>query len=295
MPVLLKESIEALNIKPDGIYVDLTLGRAGHSKEILKKLTKGHLYCFDKDQQAIDESYEILQKISPNFTLIKSDFGQMASELEKRGVTRVDGILADLGISSPQIDDAERGFSYSKDAKLDMRMDKSQEISAFDIVNKTSEAQLLRILQKNADVKLANKVAKAICNNRLINTTLELCEVIKNAYPAAILRQKNPYRAIFQAIRIEVNNEFESIKQMLPQATKILSQNGRLAIISFHSLEDRIIKKFFTSLKINSDTYKLPVQIDEKYRFKKVVVTEAEAEQNYRSRSATLRILEKLG
>ncbi|MGX9340772.1 16S rRNA (cytosine(1402)-N(4))-methyltransferase RsmH [Mycoplasma sp. 128] len=292
--MLLYESIEALDIKPNGIYVDVTLGRGGHSEEILKKLTTGHLYCFDKDKQAILEANERLKKVSNKFTLIHSDFASLKEQLRTYGVTKIDGLIADLGISSPQIDDASRGFSYSKDAKLDMRMNQEQEISAWDIVNQTSEEQLAKILQKNADVKLFSKVAKAICKSRPIDSTLQLCEVIKNAYPAAILRQKNPYRAIFQAIRIEVNQEFEAIEKMLPQAVELLTKNGKLAVISFHSLEDRIVKNYFKSLKINSDTYKLPVQITEGYKFKKITVTEQEATENYRSRSATLRVLEKL-
>ncbi|QJG67282.1 16S rRNA (cytosine(1402)-N(4))-methyltransferase RsmH [Mycoplasma phocoenae] len=294
IPVLLNESIDALEIKQDGIYVDLTLGRAGHSSKILEKLTNGHLYCFDKDMSAIETGRQRLQKINNNFTIIKSDFRYLTDELAEHNVYSVDGILADLGVSSPQLDDAERGFSYSKEAKLDMRMDRDQDFTAYDVVNNYSLEQLNRIFINNADVKLAKRVAKAIVDNRPINTTLELTEVIKNAYPAAILRQKNPCRAIYQAIRIEVNNEFESLQEMLQKSLNLLKVNGKLAIITFHSIEDRIVKNFFKSLRLESETYKLPVQIDEPYKFKKITVSNTEKETNYRARSATLRVLTKL-
>ncbi|QJR44446.1 16S rRNA (cytosine(1402)-N(4))-methyltransferase RsmH [Mycoplasma miroungirhinis] len=294
IPVLLKKSIEALNIKEDGIYLDLTLGRAGHSQEILKKLTTGHLYCFDKDQQAIDESQPILAKISPNFTLIKSDFQNFDLELAKLNIFKVDGILADLGVSSPQLDDFSRGFSYSKDSYLDMRMDQTQKLDAHYIVNNYSEAAIKKLLQFNADVKLARQVAKAICNNRPIDTTLQLSTIIKNTYPAYLLRQKNPLKAVFQAIRIEVNGELESLQVMLSKVDKILNKNGILAIISFHSIEDKMIKTFFNSLKLETSTYKLPIQMQENYKIKKIIVSDQEKNTNYRSRSATLRTLQKL-
>ncbi|MBU4691356.1 16S rRNA (cytosine(1402)-N(4))-methyltransferase RsmH [Mycoplasma zalophi] len=294
IPVLLKKSIDALDIKEDGIYVDLTLGRAGHSQEILKKLSTGHLYCFDKDQQAIDESKPLLEKISPNFTLIKSDFRNFDEELAKLNILKVDGILADLGVSSPQLDDFTRGFSYSKDSRLDMRMDKEQELDAHYIVNNYEEQTLKHLLQNNADVKLAWKVAKAICDNRPIDTTLQLSNIIKNAYPAYLLRQKNPLKAVFQAIRIEVNGELESLKIMLSKVEKMLNKNGILAIISFHSIEDKVIKTFFNSLKLEVSTYKLPIQMQENYKMKKIIVSDQEKDDNYRSRSAILRTLQKL-
>ncbi|MBN4083265.1 16S rRNA (cytosine(1402)-N(4))-methyltransferase RsmH [Mycoplasma sp. CSL10137] len=292
-PVLLKETISSLNIKPNGIYVDLTLGMGGHSSEILKHLTTGHLYSFDKDSFAIEKSYERLSKISNNFTLIKSDFKDIKSKLEELNIYKVDGIIADLGISSPQIDNKERGFSYNKDAQLDMRMDQEQELDAKYIVNQYSQSDLENILWKYADVKLSKRVAKAIVDNRPINGTLELVEVIKSAYPAALLRQKNPAKAVFQAIRIEVNNELSSLETMLSDAIKLLKPNSTLSIITFHSIEDRIVKNFFKSLTISKIPSKLPIMEVKKYQTRQISPSKSEIEENRRSKSAKLRIITK--
>ncbi|MCU4706463.1 16S rRNA (cytosine(1402)-N(4))-methyltransferase RsmH [Mycoplasma sp. CSL7503-lung] len=293
-PVLLKETISSLNIKPDGIYVDLTLGMGGHSSEILKHLTTGHLYSFDKDSFAIEKSYERLSKISNNFTLIKSDFKDIKSKLEELNIYKVDGIIADLGISSPQIDNKERGFSYNKDAQLDMRMDQDQELDAKYIVNQYSQSDLENILWKYADVKLSKRVAKAIVDNRPISGTLELVEVIKSAYPAALLRQKNPAKAVFQAIRIEVNNELSSLETMLSDAIKLLKPNSTLSIITFHSIEDRIVKNFFKSLTISKIPSKLPIMEVKEYQTKQISPSKSEIEENRRSKSAKLRIITKI-
>lgn len=261
--VLLEESINALNIKPDGIYVDLTLGRAGHSSKILTKLTTGHLFAFDKDASAIQESMQRLSSIGSNFSLIHADFKNFKQELANKGISHVDGILVDLGVSSPQLDNAERGFSYSKNARLDMRMDQSQELDAHYIVNSFSEEELAKIFRNYADVMLPQRVAKGIIANRPINSTLELVDVIRKSLPAAVVRKKNPAKAVFQAIRIAVNNELESLETLLETAPSILNASASLAIITFHSIEDKIVKKSFATF-VDDKTGKLPIIIEKK-------------------------------
>ncbi|QSF13820.1 16S rRNA (cytosine(1402)-N(4))-methyltransferase RsmH [Mycoplasma sp. Mirounga ES2805-ORL] len=292
--IMLNECLKALNINENGTYVDLTLGMAGHSSEILKLIPKGFLIGFDKDEFAIEESRKRLSQIGNNFKLIKSDFKNIELELDKLKVNAVDGIIADLGISSPQVDNTDRGFSYAKDARLDMRMDQNQKLDAHYIVNNYSEEQLTKIFINNADVKLANRVAKAIIENRPINTTIELANVVREAYPAKLVKLKNPNKAIFQAIRIEVNNEFESISMMLESAIQKLKKNGSLAVITFHSLEDRIVKNYFGSLTKNKTTSKLPINEIKKYSVKVINPTNEEINENNRSRSAKLRVLTRL-
>ncbi|MCE6056390.1 16S rRNA (cytosine(1402)-N(4))-methyltransferase RsmH [Mycoplasmopsis agalactiae] len=294
IPILLNEAIESLNIKSDGIYLDLTVGMGGHSSEILKRLKNGLLVGFDKDLFAIEESRKRLSKIGSNFQLIHSDFNNVADELAKLNINAVDGILVDLGISSPQVDNAERGFSYSKDARLDMRMNTNQALDAHFVVNNYSEDELITIFYNYAEVKLAKQVANAIIKNRPINTTLELAEVIKSAYPAKLLSLKNPCKAVFQAIRIEVNNEFSSINSMLVQALNLLKKDSSLAIITFHSLEDSIIKKFFGNLIKSKHPSKMPINEEKKYIVKVYSPSKAEISENNRSRSAKLRVLTKL-
>lgn len=294
IPVLLNEVIESLNIHENGIYVDLTLGRAGHSQEILKKLTTGKLICFDKDKQAIEESGNILSKINSNFHLIHSDFSNLEFHLGKMGIDKVDGILIDLGVSSPQLDDAERGFSYNKDSRLDMRMNQEQLISAYDVVNNYSEMELVEIFKKYADVMLPQRVAKGILEARPITTTLELVDIIKKSLPSKVVREKNPSKAVFQAIRIAVNNELDSLERVLNQATNLLNTNGKLAIISFHSIEDRIVKNFFGNLIKSKIDYRLPIVEDKTWSAKTINPSKAEVEENRRSRSAKLRVLTKI-
>ena len=244
--VLLNESIEGLNIKPDGIYVDATLGYAGHSSKILEKLTTGHLYGFDQDAKAIEYSFKKLDSIShDNFTIIKSNFISLKEELNSRGIDKVDGILFDLGFSSPQIDDPSRGFSFMKDAPLDMRMNQDQNKSANDVVNKYKEDELTNIFFKYAEEKYSRSIAKGIVKARPINTTMELVEVIKNNVPTSYFIKKHPEREIFQAIRIEVNKELDVLQDVLPDAIEMLNKGGRLCVITFHSLEDRIVKQQF--------------------------------------------------
>lgn len=294
IPVLLPEAIEALNIKENGIYLDLTLGRAGHSKEILKRIPKGLLIAFDKDKNAIINSNSHLSKIGSNFELVHSDFIKIKDVLDNLKIKTVDGILVDLGISSPQIDDESRGFSYSKEARLDMRMDQSQELDAHTIVNNYSEYELVNIFRNNADVKLPKVIANAIIKNRPINTTEELVNIIRNSLPAKIVRMKNPAKAVFQALRIAVNNELESLKVLLNDSIKFLKKDSVLAIISFHSIEDRIVKNFFGSLIKSKIDPKLPIQEEKEWSVKVYLPSQSEIDINNRSRSAKLRALTKI-
>ncbi len=287
--------IESLQIKPNGIYVDLTLGRAGHSQEILKKLENGKLICFDKDIEAINESKTKLAKINCNFILIKNDFRNLKSELEKLDINKVSGIIADLGVSSPQLDNKNRGFSYSQDANLDMRMDLDNKLTAAEIINNYSEIEIEKILYQNADVKLAKLIAKAIVKSRPINTTFELNELLKNTLPAKIVREKNPSKAVFQAFRIAVNDELGALEEMLNQIPELLEVNGKLAIITFHSKEDAIVKKYFQNLNYHDSLLdKLPIQVNKKWRQKTIFPSDNEKQINKRSRSAKLRVITRL-
>ena len=292
-PVMLNEIVESLNIKPDGIYVDLTLGRGGHSKKILEKLTTGMLYSFDKDLQAIRESEPLLSKVNKNFKLIHSDYKHFKDELEKLGIVKVDGIIADIGVSSPQIDDPDRGFSYNKNARLDMRMDQTQSMDAHHLVNNASVEELIYIFKQYADVMLPQRVAKGILVSRPIDTTNELVEVIKESLPAPIVRKKNPAKSVFQAIRIAVNGELDALKELLEIAPNMLKKDGRLAIITFHSIEDRMVKHSFAKF-IKDDTGKLPIIIEKKFSVKTKTPSKREINENKRSRSAKLRILQKI-
>ncbi|MGL5521856.1 MAG: 16S rRNA (cytosine(1402)-N(4))-methyltransferase RsmH [Metamycoplasmataceae bacterium] len=293
--VMLDEVIQNLDIKNDGIYVDLTLGNGGHSKEILKRLNdQGMLIGFDKDQDAIERTAANLSEISNNFKLINSDFKNLKSEITKFKIHSVNGILIDLGVSSPQLDQPSRGFSYRYDSHLDMRMDMNQKLDAHYIVNNYSVEQLRNILNNNAEVKESNIISNAIVKNRPINTTLELDRVIKESLPAFILRKKNPSKAVFQAIRIEVNNELESLKIALKDSLNFLKKGSKLLVITFHSIEDRIVKNFFGDLTKPKINLKLPVQEEFEWKVKTINVSKEEAEKNKRSRSSKLRILSKL-
>ncbi|WP_158532057.1 16S rRNA (cytosine(1402)-N(4))-methyltransferase RsmH [Metamycoplasma hominis] len=295
IPVLLNEVIEQLSIKPDGIYVDLTLGRGGHSQEILKRLTTGKLICFDKDIQAINESREKLIKISQNFILIKSDFRNITCELKKLNIDKVDGILADLGVSSPQLDDPNRGFSYSINSNLDMRMDLDNTLTAKEIINNATEKEIIDILQSNADVKLSNLIAKAIVKNRPISDSFTLNQIIKDSLPAKIVRQKNPSKAVFQAFRIAVNDELNALSEMLSQLPNLLKKDGKIAIITFHSKEDVIVKKFYQNLNyFDPKLKKILIVETHKWHQKVIFPSSKEEEINKRSRSAKLRVITKL-
>lgn len=299
--VLLKESIEGLNIRPDGIYVDCTLGYGGHSEEILKRLDSGFLYCFDQDEEAIKYSQERLSKIGNNFKIIYSNFENIDEKLEEEGITKVDGILFDLGFSSPQIDDASRGFSFMKDAKLDMRMDKNQKLDAYTVVNNYKEDQLALIFFKYAEEKFSRSIAKNIVKNRPINSTLELVDVIKSSVPTKYALTRHPERPIFQAIRIEVNQELKVLENVLPKAIDLLNEGGRISVITFHSLEDRIVKQTFKTMSEVNDLVKgLPIIPDEykpKIKLinkKPILPSDEECEENSRSKSSKLRIIERV-
>ena len=305
IPVLLNEVIENLNINPDGIYIDLTLGRAGHSSEILKRLSnKGKLIGFDQDIDAIQASIERLSKISSNFEVIKSNFENVKEELLKRGITKVDGILADLGVSSPQFDQGDRGFSYRFDAKLDMRMDQNANLSAYEIVNTYSLIDLTRIFREYGEEKYAYEIAKRIVREREqkpVETTFELVDIIKRSLPSKELSKKgHPAKQVFQALRIETNRELEVLETMLKDGLELLSSKGRMAIITFQSLEDRIVKNIFKEVSTPKATPRwmpsLPEDQEVDYQLinKKVIVaSEEELRRNPRSESAKLRVIER--
>lgn len=302
--VLLNESIENLNIKEDGIYVDCTLGFAGHSKEILKRIKKGKLFAFDQDGEAINYSKKILDQISGNYEIIKSNFAFIKSELNKRGIEKVDGVLFDLGVSSVQLDEAERGFSFHKNAKLDMRMDTDQSFSAYDVVNDYSKEELETIFFKYGEEKYSRSIASAIVRereNKKIETTLELTEIIRESVPEKYRRTHHPARKVFQAIRIEVNKELDVFTKSLNDAIDMLNPGGRICVITFHSLEDRICKNIFKEKSEMDSIFKgLPDKdIPLEYRpelklITKVKPSKKELEDNNRSRSSILRVAEKM-
>ena len=305
-PVLLNECIEGLAIRPEGVYVDGTLGRAGHSREIAKRLTTGRLLCIDRDQAAIDAAEERLAPWRDRVTLIHSNFDRLGDILREEGITGVDGMLFDLGVSSPQLDDPARGFSYMHDAPLDMRMDASAPLTAREVVNGWSYEELRRILFDFGEERYAPAIAKAICRRREerpVGTTLELVEVIKSAMPPAALREKqHPAKRSFQAIRIAVNGELDALEPMLEAGTDALTPGGRLAVITFHSLEDRIVKRTLQRLATGCTCPKeFPVCVCGKkpklklVNRKPIVSTPEELEENPRARSAKLRIAERCG
>ncbi|MBM6850475.1 16S rRNA (cytosine(1402)-N(4))-methyltransferase RsmH [Oscillibacter valericigenes] len=303
-PVLLDACIQALNIRPDGIYVDGTLGRAGHSMEIARRLTTGRLICIDRDQAAIDAARVRLAPWLDRVTLVRSNFSELGEILSGAGVSGADGMLFDLGVSSPQLDDASRGFSYMQDAPLDMRMDTSAPLSAYEVVNTWSQEELRRILYEYGEERYAPAIAKAIVRAREtapVNTTLELVEIIRGAMPPAALREKqHPAKRSFQAIRIAVNGELDALPPMLEAAVDGLNPGGRLAVITFHSLEDRIVKRTLADLaKGCICPPEFPVCVcGRKPRVrlvnrKPVTADGAELADNPRARSAKLRVAEK--
>lgn len=300
--VLLNEAIEGLNIRDGLIYVDCTLGYAGHSGEILKRDKKGWLYAFDQDDEAILYSNEKLSHIGENYEIIKSNFVNLKKELNKRGIKHVDGILFDLGVSSPQLDEEERGFSYHKDARLDMRMDKSNKLTAYDVVNNYDEKELTTIFFRYGEEKYSKSIAKKIIEyrkNKKIETTLELVEIIKSAVPEKYKRETHPAKRIFQAIRIEVNDELNVFLKAINDAIDMLNVGGRLCVITFHSLEDRICKEAFKKNSETSKVFKGLPNVPSKYLpklkiIKKVTPSSVELNENNRARSATLRIAERI-
>jgi 16S rRNA (cytosine1402-N4)-methyltransferase len=299
--VLLNEAIEGLNIKPDGIYVDATTGGGGHSSLILSKLTTGHLYCFDQDEYAYKRSKEVLDPISKdNYTFIPSNFVNVKSELNKLGVTKIDGILYDLGVSSFQFDIPERGFSYNYDAPLDMRMNQNQELTAEIIVNTWSFNDLMRIFTRYGEDPFAKQIARAIERERAIktiHTTFELVDVIKSALPAKVLSKKgHPAKQTFQALRIAVNDELKVFEVSINDALDVLAPKGRAVVITFHSLEERICKTVFKERSTVDIPEGVPLNIEALYELitrKPVTASEEELKENNRAHSAKMRIIEK--
>lgn len=302
--VMLKEVIDNLNLKDTGIYVDATLGYAGHTGEILKRVKRGFIFAFDQDINAINYSKEKLSKIGSNFLLIKSNFLYMKEELAKQNISLVDGIVFDLGVSSPQLDTKERGFSYHFDSRLDMRMDLDNPLSAYDVVNNYSESDLNRIISTYGEEKHAKSIAKNIVkarNIKPIETTLELVDVIKKSMPYKDTINKHPAKKTFQAIRIEVNHELDILETSLKNALSLLNVGGRMVVITFHSLEDRIVKQVFKEVSsVDPVVASLPVipdayQPDFKLVTDKVILpSKEELEENNRSHSSKLRVIERI-
>ena len=299
--VLKEELLEGLNIQDGKIYVDATIGYAGDSKEILKQIPNGFLYGFDQDKKAVEYSTSALTKIGNNFKIFNTNFVNMDETFEKIGIKEVDGIIFDLGFSSPQIDDEKRGFSFMHDGPLDMRMS-SEGKSAKDIINEYSENELAEIFFKYGEEKLSRVIGKNIKKeSKDISSTLELVEVIKNATGANYFYKNHPERKIFQALRIEVNEELTVLESILPKAIKRLKKGGRIAVITFHSLEDRIVKNIFKKYSDIDPLVKGLKDIPEEYKpliklvnKKPILPSQKELEENSRSRSAKLRIIERI-
>lgn len=306
--VLLKETIDGLEINPNGVYVDCTLGGAGHARYILSQLSdRGRLYAFDQDITAINNAKIELKEAyeKGKVVFIHSNFRNLQEELAKHEVRYVDGIYYDLGVSSPQLDQADRGFSYHQEARLDMRMDQSQELSAFEVVNYWTFEQLVKAIYRYGEEKFAKRIVRSIEQTREkhpIETTTELAEIVKYAIPAATRRTGgHPAKRTFQAIRIAVNDELGAIESSLEQALALLKVEGRLSVISFHSLEDRLVKQLFKQMSTTAETPHnlplLPEQMQAEYRLinrKPILASEEELENNNRSRSAKLRIIERM-
>lgn len=303
IPVLLNKTIEGLNIKPDGIYLDLTIGRGGHSAIILKQLKTGYLIGFDQDEEAIEESQINLAKVNSRFELIHSNFTKLSEVLTQKNISYVDGILMDLGVSSPQFDEGERGFSYRLDAPLDMRMDTRQTLTAYDIVNQYSVSEIAKILRDYGEERYALSIAKNIVKQREsapIQTTFQLVDIIKRSKPMKELKKiGHPAKQTFQALRIAVNDELNALVKGLNSALEVLRPHGgRLAVITFHSGEDRLVKAIFKSMSSSEgDRIDGPVtQKEPLYQLvnhKPIVASQKESEDNPRSQSAKLRIIER--
>ncbi|MGI6709899.1 MAG: 16S rRNA (cytosine(1402)-N(4))-methyltransferase RsmH [Bacilli bacterium] len=303
-PVLLEEVIKGLNLKEDGIYVDCTMGGAGHSSEILKKITQGHLCCFDQDSDCIETARKKLSLINNNYTIIKDNFKNIKQRLLELGIEKVDGVLFDLGVSSFQFDTPERGFSYKYDSILDMRMDQEKPLTAYDVVNSYDFEKLRDIFFKYGEEKFSHSIAKNIVKSRevkKIETTFELVEIIKKSLPASVKRKEgHPAKKVFQAIRIEVNDELNAFEQSLRDSISMLEKGGRIVVISFHSLEDRICKNIFkekVEVLIPKNVPILEKDIKREFRLitnKPITASENELSVNHRAHSAKLRILEKI-
>ncbi|MFC4652275.1 16S rRNA (cytosine(1402)-N(4))-methyltransferase RsmH [Lactococcus nasutitermitis] len=303
--VLLHETVDMLEVKPDGIYVDATLGGAGHSAYLLSKLTTGHLYAFDQDDTAHENAKNRLKEelAADKVTLIKDNFRHLKTALAEYGITKIDGILYDLGVSSPQFDDSQRGFSYKKEARLDMRMDRTQSLSAYEVVNDYPYESLVRIFFRYGEDKFSKQIARKIEQARKvvpIETTIELAELIKSALPQKELKKKgHPAKQIFQAIRIEVNDELGAAEESIEQAIDLLNVGGRISVITFHSLEDRLTKSIFkeySTVNVPKGLPMLPKEMEAKLQLvnrKPVLATEEELADNNRAHSAKLRVAQK--
>ncbi|MCI3859519.1 16S rRNA (cytosine(1402)-N(4))-methyltransferase RsmH [Lactococcus garvieae] len=303
--VMLHETVDMLEVKPDGIYVDATLGGAGHSEYLLSKLTTGHLYAFDQDDTAHENAKVRLKAaLAKNkVTLIKSNFRYLRSSLADLGVTKIDGILYDLGVSSPQFDDSQRGFSYKKEARLDMRMDQSQALSAYEVVNDYPYEDLVRIFYRYGEEKFSKQIARKIEQARKlqpIEMTTELADIIKSALPQKELKKKgHPAKRIFQAIRIEVNDELGAAEESIEEAIDLLNVSGRISVITFHSLEDRLTKTIFkeySTVDVPKGLPMIPKDMEAKLKLvnrKPVLASEEELAFNNRAHSAKLRVAEK--
>lgn len=305
--VLLNEAVKGLNINPEGIYVDCTLGGGGHSKNILSHLTTGHLYAMDQDEVAINYNHEHLKKYIDNnqVTFIRSNFRNITTELNRLGIYKVDGIIYDLGVSSPQFDDASRGFSYQKDARLDMRMDRRNPLDAWTIVNEWPYEKLVRIFFRYGEEKFSKQVARAIERtraNQSIDTTEQLVDVIKEGIPAAARRHGgHPAKKVFQALRIAVNDELGALEDSLESAIDLIDINGRISVITFQSLEDRFVKNIFKEKSSIGDVPNglpiIPESMKPDYRLvnrKPILPSDEELIENHRSHSAKLRIIERI-
>ena len=300
--VLLEESIKYLNLDETSTVVDCTLGYGGHSSEILKRIKRGFLFAFDQDREAIQNSQKRLQSISSNYEIINSNFKNIKKELNNRNIYKVDSILYDLGVSSPQLDESERGFSFHNDALLDMRMDQTCYLTAYTVVNEYPYEKLVDIFYKYGEEKYSNSIAKKIIKIRetkKIETTLELAEIIKSSVPEKYRREHHPARKIFQAIRIEVNDELNVFEKSIKDALDLIDIGGRICVITFHSLEDKICKRIFNEVsKVDQALANLPI-IPEEYQPKFKIIanispTNKEIEENKRSRSARLRVIERV-
>ena len=300
IPVLLNETIQGLNINPSGTYFDLTVGRGGHSSEILTRLKDGRLICVDQDEEAIVASTARLSKISNKFEMVRANFSELETILANLGIQEVDGILMDLGVSSPQFDKGERGFSYKEDARLDMRMDQRQDLTAYQIINTYALEDLTKIFQIYGEEKYSYSIAKNIIKAREakpIETTLELVEIIKRSKPMKELKKVgHPAKQVFQALRIAVNDELNVLEKALTAALKHLKPGGRLAVITFHSGEDRIVKNYFKEAAISEGNRIDGPMLEKEKEFdlinrKPIVASESELEMNHRSASAKLRII----
>ncbi|MBQ8472754.1 MAG: 16S rRNA (cytosine(1402)-N(4))-methyltransferase RsmH [Bacilli bacterium] len=302
--VMLKEVINYLNLKDTGTYVDCTMGYAGHTSEILKRVKRGFIFAFDQDINAINYSIDKLSQIGSNFEVIKSNFLYMKDELIKRDIKGVDGILFDLGVSSPQLDNKDRGFSYRFDSRLDMRMDLDNKLSAYEVVNEYSEKDLAKIIFTYGEEKFAKNIAKNIVKerqNKKIETTFELLEIIKKSIPLKKQFEKNPATKTFQAIRIEVNHELAILEESLKNALDMLSIGGRVVVITFHSLEDRIVKNVFKEVtqvdKLVKGLPEIPDEYLPKFKLvneKVILPSDEELKENTRSHSSKLRVIERI-